>query len=105
MPRPALSGDRALQVIDVLVAHPTQRFTLTELSRRTAINPASAHALLAVMLRAGYVQRHPEHKTYTLGPALVAAGDTPAAARAPPRPRRPSPGPPPRRTPIDRGAL
>jgi DNA-binding IclR family transcriptional regulator len=76
MPRPALSADRALQVIDVLVAHPTQRFTLTELSRRTAINPASAHALLAVMLRAGYVQRHPEHKTYTLGPALVAAGET-----------------------------
>jgi DNA-binding IclR family transcriptional regulator len=75
MPRPALSADRALQVIDVLVAHPTQRFTLTELSRRTAINPASAHALLAVMLRAGYVQRHPEHKTYTLGPALVAAGE------------------------------
>ena len=56
MPRPALSADRALQVIDVLVAHPTQRFTLTELSRRTSINPASAHALLAVMLRAGYVQ-------------------------------------------------
>ena len=76
MPRPALSADRALQVIDVLVAHPTQRFTLTELSRRTAINPASAHALLAVMLRAGYVQRHPDHKTYTLGPALVAAGET-----------------------------
>jgi DNA-binding IclR family transcriptional regulator len=76
MPRPALSADRALQVIDVLVAHPTQRFTLTELSRRTSINPASAHALLAVMLRAGYVQRHPEHKTYTLGPALVAAGET-----------------------------
>jgi DNA-binding IclR family transcriptional regulator len=76
MPRPALSADRALQVIDVLVAHPTQRFTLTELSRRTTINPASAHALLAVMLRAGYVQRHPEHKTYTLGPALVAAGET-----------------------------
>jgi len=63
-------------VIDVLVAHPTQRFTLTELSRRTAVNPASAHALLAVMLRAGYVQRHPEHKTYSLGPALVAAGET-----------------------------
>jgi DNA-binding IclR family transcriptional regulator len=76
MPRPALSADRALQVIDVLVAHPTQRFTLTELSRRTAINPASAHALLAVMLRSGYVQRHPQHKTYTLGPALVAAGET-----------------------------
>jgi DNA-binding IclR family transcriptional regulator len=76
MPRPALSADRALQVIDVLVAHPTQRFTLTELSRRTTINPASAHALLAVMLRAGYVQRHPDHKTYSLGPALVAAGET-----------------------------
>jgi DNA-binding IclR family transcriptional regulator len=72
--RPALAADRALQVIDLLAAHPTESFTLTEITRRTGINPASAHALTAVMLKSGYLQRHPTQKTYALGPALVASG-------------------------------
>ncbi len=57
-----------------MVAHPTEAFTLAEITRRTGINPASAHALTAVMLRSGYLQRHPTQKTYALGPALVASG-------------------------------
>src|SRR6266545_3065441 len=73
MSRPALAADRAIQVIDLLTLHPTERFNLTEITQRTGVNPASAHALMAVLLRAGYVQRHPTHKTYALGPALVAA--------------------------------
>ena len=40
----------------------------------TGINPASSHALLAVLAERGYVVRHPTAKTYSLGPALVAAG-------------------------------
>lgn len=74
MARPALAADRALQVIELLVAHPTESFTLAEITRRTGINPASAHALAAVLLRSGYLQRHPTQKTYTLGAALVATG-------------------------------
>jgi DNA-binding IclR family transcriptional regulator len=72
--RPALAADRALQVIDLLVAHPTESFSLAEITRRTGINPASAHALTAVMLKSGYLQRHPTQKTYALGPAMVASG-------------------------------
>ena len=56
------------------MAHPTESFTLAEITRRTGINPASAHALTAVLLRSGYLQRHPTQKTYTLGAALVATG-------------------------------
>jgi DNA-binding IclR family transcriptional regulator len=74
MARPALAADRALQVIDLLVAHPSEWFTLAEIARRTDINPASAHALLTVLSRSGYLQRHPARKTYALGPALVASG-------------------------------
>jgi DNA-binding IclR family transcriptional regulator len=76
MPRPALAADRAVQVIELLSLHPTERFNLTEIARRTGINSASAHALLSVLLQSGYVQRHPAHKTYALGPALVAAGNS-----------------------------
>jgi len=61
-------------VLVLLVAHPTERFTLAEIQRRTGINPASAHALLSVLTDSGYVQRHPTARTYSLGPALVAAG-------------------------------
>lgn len=57
-----------------MVAHPTERFTLAEIQRRTGINAASAHALLAVLTDSGYVQRHPSARTFSLGPALVAAG-------------------------------
>ncbi len=74
MSRPALSADRALGVIDLLTRRPSERFTLSDLVRDTGVNGASLHALLAVLERRGYVQRHPVHRTYGLGPALVAAG-------------------------------
>ena len=74
MARPALAADRAMQVIDLLVSHATQRMSLTEIVRSTGINPASAHALVHALVAGGYLQRHESHKTYGLGPALVAAG-------------------------------
>lgn len=74
MPRPAPAAQRALQVIDLLVAHPGQRFTLSEVVRRTGMSLGSAHAVLHTLEAAGHVRRHPETKTYALGPALVAAG-------------------------------
>ncbi|MCU0311083.1 MAG: helix-turn-helix domain-containing protein [Acidimicrobiales bacterium] len=74
MARPAPAAQRALQVLDLLVAHPGQPLTLTEIVRRTAMSLGSAHAVLATLETAGYVRRHPSTRTYGLGPALVAAG-------------------------------
>ena len=74
MARPAPAAQRALQVVDLLVAHPGQPFTLSEIVRRTAMSLGSAHAVLATLEAAGYVRRHPTNRTYGLGPALVAAG-------------------------------
>ncbi len=74
MARPAPAARRALQVIDLLVAHPGQRFTLSEIVRRTGIGLGSAHALLATLEETGYVRRNPIGKDYGLGPALMAAG-------------------------------
>ncbi len=82
MARPALAADRALDVIDLLVQQPGQRFTLTEIGRSTGVNPASLHALLAVLERKGFVERHPHHRTYGLGAALVAAGTVAAEQHA-----------------------
>jgi DNA-binding IclR family transcriptional regulator len=62
-----------IAVINLLTAHPHKRFTLTEIIKQLEITKATCHVLLRSLTRAGYLVRHPD-KTYTLGPALVAAG-------------------------------
>ncbi|HEX7095644.1 MAG TPA: helix-turn-helix domain-containing protein [Acidimicrobiales bacterium] len=74
MARPALSGSRTIEILNFLTAHAGQSFTLTELAKRLDINLASAHAVLAAMTDAGYLVRHPVHKTYELGPLLIPIG-------------------------------
>ncbi len=74
MPRAALSATRAIAVLNFLAAHPTESFTLSELSERLDINLASAHSLLATLTDAGYLVRHPRLRTYTLGSSVVALG-------------------------------
>jgi DNA-binding IclR family transcriptional regulator len=74
MSRPAPAAVRALAILDFLAAHPTESFTLSELARELHINPASAHAVLGAMTEAGYLVRHPTHKTYRLGPSTMAVG-------------------------------
>jgi DNA-binding IclR family transcriptional regulator len=74
MARPALSGARTIEILNFLTAHAGQAFTLTELAKRLDINLASAHAVLAAMTDAGYLVRHPVHKTYELGPLLIPIG-------------------------------
>jgi DNA-binding IclR family transcriptional regulator len=74
MARPALSASRTVAVLNFLASNPTETFTLTDLSQRLGVNGASAHAVLAVLVDAGYLVRHPRLRTYTLGPAVVALG-------------------------------
>ncbi|MFC3173705.1 IclR family transcriptional regulator [Novosphingobium bradum] len=79
MTRPALSALRALEIIDFLSQAPSHAYTLSELVRHTGTNVASLHAVLAVLMRRGYLVRHPVHKTYRLSPALAALGEAVAA--------------------------
>jgi DNA-binding IclR family transcriptional regulator len=50
--------------------------------RATKINVASCHAVLSTLVDCGYLTRHPNQRTYTLGRALVAIGQ--AALRSQP---------------------
>ena len=70
----ALAASRAAHVIDYLSVHPGQPLSLTEISRAVGVNAASTLSVLAALADSGYVVRHPTHKTYTLGAALVAVG-------------------------------
>jgi DNA-binding IclR family transcriptional regulator len=61
-------------VIDFLASHPGQSFGLSELARALHLSKATAHGLCATLTESGWLLRHPVDKTYTLGPALIAAG-------------------------------
>jgi len=74
MSQPAPAVARAAKVIHFLVSHPTESFGLSELAQRLDVNLASTHRILAALTHAGLVERHPRHRTYSLGLALVAAG-------------------------------
>jgi DNA-binding IclR family transcriptional regulator len=74
MVKPALAASRAVRVLDFLALHPGRPFSLKELSQAVAVSPASLIAVLAALTDGGYVSRHPNHKTYTVGPAVVALG-------------------------------
>ncbi|MFI5715767.1 IclR family transcriptional regulator [Nocardia sp. NPDC051750] len=76
----SLSAQRALQVLDFLTANERGTFTLSELSKALDVSPGSMFAVLKAMSEGGYVTRHPRHKTYTLGPAVAAAGHAASGA-------------------------
>lgn len=80
--KPALSAKRALSVLNHLSVHQQSVFSLTELSAALDVSPASMSAVLLAMCEAGYLERHPRHRTYSLGPAAVVLGHA-ASARHP----------------------
>ena len=75
MARPALSATRALDIISFLAEHPHEGLTMAQLTRALHLNQGSAHAVLTAMTEQGFLTRHPEHRTFRLGPALVNVGD------------------------------
>jgi DNA-binding IclR family transcriptional regulator len=61
-------------VVSFLAAHPGQGHTLTELAQALDVNPSSMHGILGVMTEAGFLVRHPVHRTYRLGLVTAAVG-------------------------------
>ena len=75
MARRALSASRAADLLNFLAAHPDERLTYSELSRRLGISLASMHSILATLTEYGYLSYQPSDRSYALGSALVAIGD------------------------------
>ena len=76
-------------VLNLLAAHPARRYTLSEIARDLKLNKATLHAILGALTAGGYLVRDPGGKTYALGPAVVALGNSatttyPAAETAQP---------------------
>lgn len=66
--------ERVIDVLNFLAAHPTETFTLAQLAKHLRLSNGSAHRVLTTMTRAQFLSRNEEHKTYSLGSALVAIG-------------------------------
>ena len=68
------SAERVVTMIDFLASRPGQSFGLSELARALGMSKATAHGVCSTLTESGWLLRHPADKTYTLGPALIAAG-------------------------------
>jgi DNA-binding IclR family transcriptional regulator len=79
MARPSPQTDRVVVVVDLLANHSEDGMTLSEIARRLGLSPVTVHPMLASLLRAGWIVRHPNRKTYRLGPALAMVGQAAAA--------------------------
>ena len=68
------SVERVVSVIDFLASRPGESFGLSEMARALGMSKATAHGVCTTLTESGWLLRHPVDKTYTLGPALIAAG-------------------------------
>jgi DNA-binding IclR family transcriptional regulator len=80
MARSALAATRALDILSFLAEHPNEAFTMAQLTRALRLNQGSAHAILSTMTEHGFLTRHPAHRTFRLGPALVCVGEAAVGA-------------------------
>jgi DNA-binding IclR family transcriptional regulator len=74
MSRPSPQTERLLDLVDLLASRPTDGFTLAEIARAAGVSKATVHPMVVALTRRGWLLRHPELRTYRLGPALIAAG-------------------------------
>ncbi|MGN2639661.1 helix-turn-helix domain-containing protein [Nocardia takedensis] len=66
--------ERVVQVLDFLVEQRGKRFGLSELARELDLAKPTCLGILTELTAGGYLVRDPDHLTYGLGPALIAAG-------------------------------
>ncbi|MBV9994257.1 MAG: helix-turn-helix domain-containing protein [Caulobacteraceae bacterium] len=64
----------AVKVMNALRDRSPQWLSLSELARGAGVNKASAFRILATLKAANFVIRHPQERTYALGPALIELG-------------------------------
>jgi DNA-binding IclR family transcriptional regulator len=61
-------------MIEFLADDPRSEYTLSEIARAIDHNKASCSGILHTLEQSGLVSRHPVHKRYSVGPALIRLG-------------------------------
>ena len=72
--RPSPQTNRVVALVEILSARPNESLTLAEVTRRLGVNKSTCYSMLQALTEVGWLLRDPFHKTYRLGPALVAVG-------------------------------
>jgi DNA-binding IclR family transcriptional regulator len=72
--RPSPQTNRVIALVEILSARPNEALTLAEVTRRLGVNKSTCYSMLQALTEVGWLLRDPFHKTYRLGPALVAVG-------------------------------
>ncbi len=80
MARPSPQTDRVVALVELLSSHPSETFTLADVTRRLGVNKSTCHSMLTALACAGWLLRDPFRKTYRLGPALVPVGRAAASS-------------------------
>jgi DNA-binding IclR family transcriptional regulator len=70
MSRRSPAVDRIVSILNFVVEHPDQSFTLTQIVTALRLSRATAHALLMGLVDTGFLYRAPD-KSYMVGPALI----------------------------------
>ncbi|HTK67998.1 MAG TPA: helix-turn-helix domain-containing protein [Pseudonocardia sp.] len=74
MPRPSPQTERLVDTFELLAAAPRDGRSLSEIARHLGIDRASCYPMLQELTRVGWLIRHPDRKTFHLGPRLAALG-------------------------------
>lgn len=75
MVRPSPQTERLVEILEFLAADTAQQRSLADIARMLQVDKATCLPMLAELTRRGWLVRHPQRKTYQLGPRLVSIGD------------------------------
>jgi IclR family transcriptional regulator, KDG regulon repressor len=73
-PASVKSAERVLDIFELLRSH-AEGLTFSQLCQALALPKSSAHALLRVLEQRGYLEQHPESRSYRIGLRLYEAGN------------------------------
>ena len=74
MARRSPQTERLVEMVEYLAADPHREYQLTELARLVNLDAATCHPMLTELTRVGWLVKDRVHKTYRLGPRLIAVG-------------------------------
>lgn len=80
MARRSPQTERLVEMVEYLAADPHREYQLTELARLVDLDPATCHPMLTELTRVGWLVKDRVHKTYRLGPRLIAVGTSARAS-------------------------
>lgn len=74
MQRQSPPTERVVRLLDLLATRPRRGYALSDLARDLDMSKATCLGIVGALSRAGYLVRHEDTLTYTLGPSLVGLG-------------------------------